>query len=125
MTGTIPGRLSFLAKDPLYRATKPYGLTYASARVPRSNVLRESHEVAIHDLRQKESELTFEKNGIAVLDAQSTMSYEDFEDRDKVVNCFCTEVAAILLDYMAAEHVEIFDYNVWNCNKIGTAILRL
>jgi hypothetical protein len=121
MAGTITGRLSFLASDPLYKATKPYGLTYTSARVPRSNVLRESHELAMHDLRERENELTFEKNGIAVLDMQSTMCYEDFEDRDKIVNCFCAEVAAILLDYMAAEYVEIFDYNVWNF----TAVLRL
>lgn len=111
-TDSIRASLNFLARLPDYQKDKPYGLTYNSVRIPRSNVTRESHEVSIIDLRGKESTLNFEVNGIAVLEAESQMLYDDFANRDKILQCYCREVAAILLDFMSADRVEVFDFNV-------------
>jgi hypothetical protein len=105
--------MTFLSKEDRFLSEKPYRLTYNSKNIPRTNVVREVvHDIPIWDLREVESTFTFEKNGIAILEHQSSMTYEDFSHPAKIVERYCTEIAQVLLEYMRADHVYVFDYNV-------------
>jgi hypothetical protein len=103
----------FLARDDLYRTVKPYYLEYLSDIVPRSNLkTHKIDDLLIRDLRGREHEFTFEENGFTILEMHSSMSYEDFDDKDKVENIYCEELGATLLEYTGATSVQIFDTTV-------------
>ena len=105
--------MTFLSREERFLSEKPYRLTYNSKNIPRTNVIREVvHDIPVRDLREVESTFTFEKNGIAILEHQSSLTYEDFFHPVKIVERYCAEIAQVLLEYMRADHVYVFDYNV-------------
>ncbi|KAF4964201.1 hypothetical protein FSARC_7835 [Fusarium sarcochroum] len=105
--------MSFLQKDSLYEDVKPYRLGYRSDNVPTTNLVRQAvRDIEMHDLRGIEHELTFERNGVAVLEADNIMEYDDFNDRQQVIDSYCTAIGHILLEYMQAKTVQVFDYNI-------------
>ncbi len=109
----IHATMYFLRRDDIYRKVKSYNLEYASEDIPISNL--KTHKVEnlfIKDLRGIEHEFTFNENGFAVLDLQSSMSYEDFNDPDKIERIYCRELGSCLLRYMQATWVQVFDAQV-------------
>ena len=104
--------LNFLARHRLYETTKPYVLDYVSRTLPPTNELLVTENVQLHDLRGVEDTLTFARSGFAILDLHSRMSYEDFSNHDKIVECYFQEVGHALLDYLGASSIRIFDYAV-------------
>lgn len=118
--------MSFLAKDGLYTTEKPYRISYKSENVPNDNHVREVvDKVPIHDLRDYEHELSFEKNGISVLDVDIDMEYNEFSDVTKIENQYCDNMGRVLLDYMGAKEVQIFDFNVRPTQPSGQHHMRL
>ena len=110
---SIHASLSFLAKDPLYQTTRPYIIDYVSKSLPVTNhVMTVEENLPLYDLRGVEDKLTFSRAGIAVLDMQSTMNYDDFSKHDKIVDCYFQEVGHALLKYLNASSVQMFDYAV-------------
>jgi len=112
--------LHFLANDPLYKTVKPYTLhrSYTSS-IPYDNFIDETVDnVAIQDLRGIESSFSFEENGFGVLEMPSAMSYDDFNDREKIEDIYCKEVGDALIKYMGASSVQIFDFAV-SCPGLG------
>ena len=111
-TGVL-AKLSFLSRDPRYNVEKPYLLSYESHNVPQHNFVREAvDDVRIHDIRGQEHQLTFERNGIAVLEMETQMQFDDFSDSLKITQCYCGEIAQALYQYMRPKSVQIFDFNV-------------
>jgi hypothetical protein len=105
--------LYFLRKDDLYGRVKPYSLEYTRDDINQSNLKTDKvKDLLVKDLRGVEHEFTFEKNGFAVLEMDSAMSYENFDDPVKVENVYCQELGKCLLKYMQATSVQIFDTTV-------------
>jgi hypothetical protein len=106
----IEATMYFLAHDPVYDNIKPFFLQYfTSDGKPRNNVIQEDVSVPISDIRGKENKFTFSRNGFAILDLQSKMTYEDFEDAHKIEELYCEELAQCLLHYFHAESIQFFD----------------
>lgn len=109
----VLAKLNFLSRDPRYNVEKPYLLSYKSHNVPQHNFVREAiDDVRILDIRGQEHQLTFERNGIAVLEMETQMQFDDFSDSRKITQCYCEEIAQALYQYMRPKSVQIFDYNV-------------
>ncbi|KAK8099620.1 uncharacterized protein PG998_012861 [Apiospora kogelbergensis] len=109
----VQASMAFLARDPLYAKEKPYKVHYASSSVPPTNHIRETvNDIPIRDLRGLEHELTFLRNGIAVIEIESKMRYEDFNVKQKIIDCYCDEISRTLLGYMQAKAVQVFDFNI-------------
>ena len=103
----------FLARDALYAEEKPYTLQYRSSTIPKSNV-RSQHvgHLDIKDLRNHEHEYSFEANGIAVVEMESAMTYEDFEDAGKVNSTYIQEIVSCLFQQFEAANIQVFDWVV-------------
>lgn len=106
--------MQFLARSTFYDKVKPYSLHHSyTTTLPRTNFIVDNVSgIALHDLREEEGSLCFEHNGIAVLEMHSSLSYDDFNDRGKVQNVYCKEVANALLTYMNGSAVQVFDFAV-------------
>jgi hypothetical protein len=125
-TSDVLAQLNFLAKDPLYDVEKPYNLAYESDTVPRQNLVKETqNDVLVHDIRGKEHELTFERNGIAVLEMESQMQYTDFDHPEKIIDCYLEEIGQLLYQYMNPRSVQIFDYNVKAPCTVDSPVLTM
>lgn len=105
--------LYFLSRDSIYSTVKPYILNYLSKTIPSTNYKAQKVEnVPVSDLRFHEDQFTFSKNGFAVLEISSKMSYEDFANEDKILNIYFKEVANAVLQYTQGLSVHIFDFLV-------------
>lgn len=103
----------YCTRHPLYSSVKPYLIDYEdSSDFPRTNIIPEAHSISITDIRGTESTFSFEENGFAVLQMQSAMTYEDFENSEKIRAIYCAEVASCLLQYFGASEVHVFDFAV-------------
>ena len=102
----------FLKRDELYEVEKPYSLRFAPPEgIPRANIKLENHSINIHDVRGSQS-LSFAKDGFTVLDFDSKMKYEDFDDEETVKAMFLLEVADMLKSFLGAQHVQIFEHTI-------------
>jgi hypothetical protein len=103
----------YCTRHPLYKTIKPYLIDFeTSSSFPKTNIIPEPHEVSIADIRGSESLFSFEESGFAVLEMQTQMKYEDFEDHSKIRSVYCAEIAACLLEYLGADEVQVFDFAV-------------
>ncbi|KAF5008550.1 hypothetical protein F66182_15640, partial [Fusarium sp. NRRL 66182] len=110
----IRSSFNFMKQVELYDDVKPYSIDNEIKRwaghVPRSNYQNSAVEnVLVKDLRGREAEFTFEKNGFAIIEMESAMTYEDFDDPEKFSGIYLQEVAACLIQYFDARSVHIFN----------------
>ena len=105
--------IHFLERSELYNLEKPWGLHYSYMDWPmgvdRGNFICDERNVTIEDLRGQEHRFTFDKHGFAVIEMESSMSYEDFSDPDVIREVYCKELNSCLIDYLGASTVQIFD----------------
>ena len=113
-TGPLTTSMYFLKPQELYLTEKPYSLRFVPPETfPRSNIALERHkDVSIVDIRSKVHQLSFEKNGFRIMQLQSKMHYDDFDDEEKIVKIYLREVANKLRDELGAKHVHIFEHTV-------------
>ena len=128
-THKLTASLRFLERSSLYEKEKPYTIDYRiptwEADIERTNFRADPHEVVITDIRGKEDQFTFDANGFAVIETESEMSYEDFQDRKKIETVFCEEIASSLLQYFNdAAAIRVFDVEV-SADKIAAIGLSL
>lgn len=113
MTGVVHTNTHFLKRDELYNTEKPYSLRFTpSAGFPRSNIKLDKHDIDIHDIRGSQRSFNFEKDGIAILDFESKMLYEDYDDDAAVREVLLKEIANALKSFLGAQHVQIFEHIV-------------
>lgn len=92
---------------------KPYSLRYEPPEgFPRSNFASEAHDQSIEDVRGREKELSIQKQGFALLTIEPHMSYEDFDNKDKVESIYFKQVAEGLRTLLDASRVQIFEHVV-------------
>lgn len=109
----LEASLYFLSRHPLYKSQKPYILKYASENLPVSNYITEKVEnVPIRDLRGIEDEFTFSKHGFAILNLESTLDYDGFQDESTILDVYFKEVADALLSYTQGASIHFFDFLV-------------
>ncbi|CZS96389.1 uncharacterized protein RAG0_05746 [Rhynchosporium agropyri] len=103
----------YCTRHRLYTTVKPYLIDYEDlSDFPRTNIIPEPHTVSISDIRGLEAAFNFENNGFAVVQMESAMQYQDFDDLEKIRNVYCAEIASCLLQYFEAQEVHIFDFAV-------------
>lgn len=111
---SVKAPIYFLSRNPMYETTKPYTLRYrpsGASQIPQTNVEREVHQVSIHDLRYA-NELKYEKCGFQVVKMESEMTYEDFDDEEKVERFHGKEVGAAVRVALGARSVDVVDFVV-------------
>lgn len=120
MATVIHTSMHFLKQDELYAIEKPYSLRFTPPDgFPAANIKLDKRDIDIHDLRNNAKSLTFERDGVSVLEFESSMTYEDYDDDEIVKEILLKEVANLLKDFLAAQHVQIFEHTVrsascWN-----------
>ena len=113
VTEPLSATVAYLANEPKYNHEKPYDIKYESKdSLPSTNVKTELHQVKIHDLRNSEHNLSFERNGISVLRIKPAISYEDFSDTKKIVDLYLPQLAQDLRSHLGAARVQIFEHVV-------------
>jgi len=109
---TIRTKAHFLAKDDLYKTEKPYSLRFPPpAGFPRQSTKLEEHDIIVRDARSTGT-LNFTVEGCTVLDIQTSMSYEDYNNEDRICKIYLNEVATRLRKFFDASKVQIFEHRV-------------
>jgi hypothetical protein len=80
------------------------------AGVPRTNVVNEPHQLAIHSLRPVADLVSLDANGFALINAKSAV--RDFFDDEEVRRVYYPEVARAVREATGADRVHIFDHTV-------------
>lgn len=112
------GSMKFLKALRDYKTHKPYTIDFRiqdwESKIPRSNYKSQQvDEICIKDIRGKEDHFTFDTNGFAVIELESSMLYEGFEDSENLDTVYCEEIASCLLRYFrGAAAVQIYDVEV-------------
>ncbi|KAF9888436.1 hypothetical protein FE257_008714 [Aspergillus nanangensis] len=119
----IHASFNFMKQVELYDKVKPYSIDNEIKKwdgpIPRTNYRNSVVEdVVVKDLRGREGQFTFEKNGFAVIELDSSMAYEDYSDPVKLYNIYLQEVAACLIQYFSATSVHIFNVVVSICTRL-------
>jgi hypothetical protein len=76
--------------------------------VARTNVVNETHRVAIHDLRAVANTVTLDANGFALV--KHPTAVRDFFDDEEVKRVYYPEVERVLKQVTGADRVYIFDH---------------
>lgn len=105
--------INFIQKDELYLEEKPYLLTYEAPHgFPRTNIKLDERVIAVEDVRGHENEFTINKNGFTIMQVNTKLSYEDFNDDDLVKQVYLKEVAEALKSLLGASRVQVFEHIV-------------
>ena len=103
----IEATLNYLAP----MAERPRNYTFdPPPGVARSNSQREAHTVAIHDVRPVVSDISLDREGLAVLNYESAV--RDFWDEDEVRRVYYPEVQRVMAEATGASKVFIFDHTL-------------
>ena len=105
--------MNFLNRDELYQHEKPYQFRYNVADgIPRSNLRHSKQEsLKIHNMRGREEQFSFEKNGFTVLKLDEELSYDDF-DTPAGISRYLNIVAKQLRLKLNADTVQVYQYLV-------------
>jgi len=103
----VDATLNYLAP----MAERPRNYTFdPPPGVPRSNSTRESHTVAIHDVRPVASDISLDGEGFALLHNKSAV--RDFWDEDEIRSIYYPEVQRAIAEATGASKVFIFDHTL-------------
>ncbi|OJD30644.1 methyltransferase [Diplodia corticola] len=109
----------FLQRDALYAKEKPYSLRYTPPEgFPRANIKLERHNLTVRDVRPVKDELLFERDGCQIIDFNSRMKYDDWDDDANIKAVYLLEVADRLRSALGACHVQIFEHTVRKRHEI-------
>lgn len=109
----LEATMYFLVEDDLYLKVKPYYLQQPSSVLPRHNLIfKDVNGIPVQDLRGREHEYSFEENGFAVLQMDTSLTLEDFTDPVKIAKIYCREVAASILGYLKGSFVQVIDWEI-------------
>ncbi|KAH8704098.1 hypothetical protein BGW36DRAFT_423624 [Talaromyces proteolyticus] len=108
---SVHATLGFLPDEKLFREERPYCLKFEAPKgLRRTNIQAEHRRQIIEDIRGREKDFNLDKNGFALVPFHTKMAYEDFENEDKIVTVYMTEVAAVIQQLVGAFRVQIFEY---------------
>ncbi|KAK6527162.1 hypothetical protein TWF281_010355 [Arthrobotrys megalospora] len=108
----VKAEIGYLKDSPLYEREKPFsaGINFA-AMVPgarNSNISSDRHEMDIEDVRGREMQLTFEKDGCRIIRHSSMVP--DLLDVDSIESHYLKECEELVIREMKADFVYIFNW---------------
>ncbi|KAG4420758.1 hypothetical protein IFR04_006144 [Cadophora malorum] len=109
---SVEGKIYFLTRLLKYVNEKPYTLRYRPDNedgLPQTNIERTIQPIDFHDLRAP-PDLPYESCGFKVVNLDSAMQYEDYEESTKVETIHVREVEACIKAALAAESAEVLDH---------------
>lgn len=112
MTKDLTTSFHFLCRNDLWKREKPYSLKFIpKADFPKNNGQRAQKDgILVEDIRGRESNFSFEKNGFAIMRIDdSRMTYSDFDNPDIINAIYLKQIAHGLQELLGAERVQIFD----------------
>jgi hypothetical protein len=114
MATSVQSSVFFLKRKPLYETERVYELDIEPPPgFPRTNMEHEKvNDVVIEDIRGQEQNFTFCNNGFSLINLNGGITYEDFNDADKIEKIYLKNVASKIKSELGAARVQIFDYNV-------------
>lgn len=108
----IRTRAHFLAENDLYKTEKPYSLRFTPPKgFPRQSTKLEEHEIQVQDARSR-SPLSFAVEGCTVLNMETSMLYDDYNNEDRVKEVYLRECASQLREFFGASKVQIFEHRI-------------
>lgn len=111
----VESSLWFLDEINEYKTVKPYILAFMpqDEDFPRSNFQRrECPNVLIRDLRSPTAALTFESSGFKVLPIESSVSFTDGDNPERLRSLYFEELQRCLKRDFGCNHVEIVGHQV-------------
>lgn len=113
MDHSLTADTHFLARHPIFGEEKPYSMRYPpETDIPQSNFMRDKRPLRLANMRQHQDKLNFREVGFGVMSLESEMSYEDFEDDEKLRTIYREEIAIHLKKMLGAAHVLVLDHVV-------------
>ena len=105
--------IHFLARDDLYEREKPYQIKFDVAEgIPTTNYTHVKQEhFKINNIRGREEQFSFEKNGFTVLKLDEDVSYDDF-DSPAGIHRYLDIVAEQLRLKLDADTVQVYQFLV-------------
>lgn len=111
----------FLSREEMYQTIKPYSMRYPpQGDFPQSNIKREKHSLDIRTMRDEESCLNFDDCGFGIMNLDSKMRYEDFEDRARINSLYAKEICQALKSHLKATHVRVLNFAVYISKTAST-----
>lgn len=99
--------------DSIPEDEKAYHMMYGDPEAfTRSNISRQWLPTTISDIRQGQGSLDFGETGVAILPFESTMTYADFEDDQKIKSTYFVELEDRIQRFLGASEVRFFRYGI-------------
>jgi len=109
----VVANIDFLARDVLYDKQKPYRMKFVPpSGLPWSNIKTEIQPQRIEDIRGREKEFSLSTTGFSLEKFDSDMTYEDFDNEDKIVQTYLPNVARLLRSMLNPSRIQIFEFLV-------------
>ena len=103
----------FLERSDRWLKEKPFLLDYTPAPpATKSNATVEREAITIEDIRGREHEFTYARNGFCILPLDCGMEAEEFGDDNKISEIYLREVGESVKTALGAARVQIYDYTV-------------
>lgn len=108
----IRTKAHFLSPIDAYKTEKPYSLRFPPPEgFPRQSTKLEEHPIDVQDVR-KSGLPSFAKEGCTVLQLQSLMNYDDYDDDETIKKVYLREVSHRLREFFGAAKVQVFEHRV-------------
>ncbi|KAL9607391.1 MAG: hypothetical protein Q9167_007693 [Letrouitia subvulpina] len=112
MAAHVLSSMWFLKPDSIYDTEKVYELKFDPPnRFPRTNMKIERQDsIEIEDIRGRQTDFSFARNGFEIINIDVDLSPEDFDDKELVVDHYLPKVAHTVKAKLAAARVQVLDY---------------
>lgn len=114
MASSVLSSIHFLQRDPLYDSEKVFELKFdPSSGLPKSNMRLEKRDgIEIQDIRDREAQYSFDRNGFSILRADFGMPANTYYEEHLLRQEYFPKLAHAVKEHLRASQVRIFDYNV-------------
>lgn len=113
---------SFLTPSPLYVTEKPYVCYFDDPplppHIPKSNLLLAQHPITVRDIRGYEHEYTIARHGFGLVQLETRLPREEFDDVQKVKQVYLKEVEESVKGlFDGATRVQAYNHRVRRRHK--------
>ena len=111
MSESIETQINFIARDPAFESTKPYGLRYSPPDGQRrENYKTSRQELRIQDARSLKPHINTQ--GFCLANIPTTLQYDEFFQQEKIESVYIKELQSSLRNFFGSQHVRVIDYRV-------------